>query len=63
MFCDTSQTTKYLNYDLVYQFKCNGCDTLERVSVISSHMSSGSNIAEHNNKCKGSVGIRNFKII
>ena len=72
MFCNKSQTPKCLNSDLVYQFNCNGCDATyigetarhlcTRVQE-HSRLGNGSNIAEHNNKCKGGVDISNFKII
>ena len=72
IFCNKSVTPFDLCSNLVYRFKCNGCnatyigETARHLCTrVQEHcrLSGKSNIADHNKICKQSIGISNFKII
>ena len=72
IFCNKSVTPFDLCSNLVYSFKCNGCnatyigETARHLCTrVQEHcrLSGKSNIADHNKICKQSIGISNFKII
>ena len=72
MFSNKSITPLTLCSDIVYEYKCNGCDATY-IGETARHLckriqehgrkESKSNIAEHRKKCKCDVNFDNFKIL